>query len=389
MIKKVVYFSFMPITDFVIKKYYIKEVKDAGFQVEYWDLRKIFPFSGVLNTYSDSMGVVVEFDSYSDLKKRIYQEDSRTTLYISQIAYNCDFYKLFRLFHKTKSRVAAMTVGMLPIPDITNRTRWRVISWYRIQRFLLNKLTKYYLRLNILDYYQVIFKVGNLLESEAYPQMLIDISKASFVTDINSTDYDFSLEIQKDGKLIVSPFILFLDDYLPFHPDGAIESNKEGYNISPESHYAGLNRLFDSLEKKTNKKVVIAAHPKAERYRTHNYFNNRQVFFGKTNLLARDADLLLAFGSTTIGYATIYCKPIILLSSEDIRINLPFYYKFIEKMRDVLNVPIVSIDKTLYALPDINIDKVKYDDYKYTYLTSPASENTITKEILIRAIEKL
>lgn len=389
MTNKVVYFSFMPITDFVIKKYNIKDLKNAGFQVEYWDLRKVFPFPGVPNTYDDSIGVVVEFDSYSELKKRVYQENPETTLYISQITYTCDFYKLFRLFNKTKSRVAVMAVGMLPIPDITDKDRWKVISWYRVKRFLLNKLTKYYLKLNILDYYQVIFKVGNLLESESHSHELIDIFKASFVTDINSTDYDFALEIQNDDKLIFNPYILFLDDYLPFHPDTEIERGKEGYTISPESFYTSLNSLFDNIEKQTGKKVIIAAHPKAEKYKTHNYFNSRPVFFGKTNLLARDADMLLAFGSTTIGYATIYHKPIILLSSNDIRIHLPYYYKFIVKMRDVLNVPVVSIDKPLLALPDAKIDEARYDAYKYTYLTSPTSEHTITKERLINAIRKL
>ena len=57
--------------------------------------------------------------------------------------------------------------------------------------------------------------------------------------------------------------------------------------IQGKSYYKYLNIFFDLIEEKYKIKVVIAAHPKATRYKSVDMFNKRQVFFNEISSLSK------------------------------------------------------------------------------------------------------
>lgn len=386
-VSKVIYFSFLPITEFVVKKYFIEELLKTSIKVEYLDLSRLFPHQGIEYVYEDKWGTVVSIDSYTCLSDYLDSQNQAETLYLSQITYNSEFLKLFHLFHKKKCKTGVLAVGLLPTQTgVMNKLKLRNFTFSKIRNFILNRSTSLMAMIKWVDYYSVVFKVGNVLLQRNYSRILINLAKADKVIDVNTTDYDFSLDIKALPRLIAEPYILYLDNYLPFHPDIAIIGLK---SVDSDSFYRQLNCYFDALEKKYGQKVVIAAHPKAAKYREYNFFDGRKVIFGNTALLARDASLLLCHGSTTMGLATIYGKKVYFLTSKEIAENMPSTDSFLRISAAELGAPVVCFDAEQPYFPEHVIDNKKYEWYKYMYMTSENSEHKKTPEILAEALNNL
>ena len=68
--------------------------------------------------------------------------------------------------------------------------------------------------------------------------------------------------------------------------------------------------------------VVICAHPKAEKYKTKNYFENRKIYFNKTCEIIKSSRGVISHNSTAVNFAVLSKKPIIFITSNLIkRIN--------------------------------------------------------------------
>lgn len=388
-IKKVVYFSFLPITDFVVKKYYIENLLESSIEVEYLDLSRLFPFEGVGYEYNDKWNIVKPIDSYDTLKSYIKCQNQDTTLYLSQITYNFKFIKLFHLLHKNKCKIGALAIGMLPNSNNKNILKKLVlknITFNKIKSFLLNRSTNLFVLFNWIGYYSVIFKTGSVLSTFNYRNQLLDLKRSDKIFDINTTDYDYYLEIMNNPPIIHGPYILYIDNYLPFHPDMEVYGLQY---INAESFYKHLNSFFDKIESLYGQKVVIAAHPKAEKYKKYNFFNGRTVIFNNTTLLVRDASFLLHHASTTMGLATILNKKMYFLTSKEIEEKLPPIDSLIRFSASELGSPLIYFDSDKCEISDYNIDYGKYERYKYMYMTSKQSEDKRNSEILIEALKNM
>ena len=69
---------------------------------------------------------------------------------------------------------------------------------------------------------------------------------------------------------------------------------------------------------------------------------------------------------------------------------MPQYNRFISYMSDVLGSSFVNVDHFLINELNVsNTDNLKYDDYKYKYLTSAISEKENSSDIFIKTISQL
>mgnify|MGYP001371393956 CR=1 FL=1 len=111
----------------------------------------------------------------------------------------------------------------------------------------------------------------------------------------------------------------------------------------------------------------------------------------KTIELVRNADIVLAHTSTSISYAILYEKPIIFLTSNEIRLSYDDFR--IDSLSRELGSKLYNIDKKKYEidfnnLDDVNkINKVKYQNFTNSYIKHPKSENISNWDIFIKYLQ--
>lgn len=206
-----------------------------------------------------------------------------------------------------------------------------------------------------------------------------EINKNKEIIYSHSYDYELYLDYKKNLNQIDSPkknFIVFLDQYLPFHPGAVMRGEKP--KATKKNYYPKINNFFSFLENKTNKKVLIASHPRAD-YSKENPFQNRDLIKDKTIELVNNADIVLAHTSTSISYAVLFNKPLIFLTSNEI---IRSYDDFrINSLARELNSALINIDESKSFSEIIDLSKIskisneKYLDYKRNYIKHPYSEN--------------
>ena len=108
---------------------------------------------------------------------------------------------------------------------------------------------------------------------------------------------------------------MFLDQFLPFHPD-AIFVKKFNPKTTEKKYFPALNKFFDDFEKSTNTKVVIAAHPKSD-YENRNCWGSRKFIKYDSLDLVKNSKFVLAHQSTSLSYAVLLKKKIIFLTSNE------------------------------------------------------------------------
>ena len=144
------------------------------------------------------------------------------------------------------------------------------------------------------------------------------------------------------------------------------------------------------MKKKFSVKVIIAAHPRAE-YNLHpNAYPHRTVISGKTNYLVRDAEFVIMHSSTAISYAVLFKKPIIFLTTDEMKNNYGgLYDDATHTFARCLGQTPINIDgnySSLCEIPKIN-DKL-YEKYINDYIKIKNSPEKKIWDIFINEIEK-
>ncbi len=214
-------------------------------------------------------------------------------------------------------------------------------------------------------------------------------SKSSMkVLPANSFDYSMAL-----NKYISNKFennnqdtIVFLDTGSPlFKTDSFMFGNK--VPCTKELWYPSLVNFFNILEKKTLKKVIIAAHPK-HKYSKENkhYFGNRKIIHRDTMNLVSQASLVLVTNSTAVSYAVMFNKPVLVLLSNELIKDANVLLEesnYLSSMLGCSTINIDIIDEKL--LSNFSINSEKYLAYINKYLSSRL-DNKTNGEIIISEI---
>lgn len=194
-----------------------------------------------------------------------------------------------------------------------------------------------------------------------------------------SFDYNFYVDSKTKpsktnllGNLYEGQFILFLDEFLPFHPD-YLHLNVSP-PCSPNEYYPALNHFFDAIELALNSEVVIAAHPRSNYDHHPDYFSGRKMFFGKTHQLVKQSSCVITHSSTAVNFAVIYKKPIYFISLEVIKRYKEYpVYDIHESMAKSLSKKPIIIDRQLDIdwQSEMIVDLNAYRQYLDLYIKSP------------------
>jgi len=347
-------------------------------EVEYWDVSLIIGDFGRLpeirlnNVLTKKIQSIKEFAASS-------KEISSNDFVVFYMYVNPQTYVFYKLLAHTKCEMAAVVVGALPIladyktydffsAKIRRLLKMGIMKFIKTKIcFFINKTKLYYIR--PFDYY---LYAGAKVSFTPY-----NYNSITSMVPINDYDYQISRSVAMK-RLLDGRYILFIDQYIPFHPDNEICG---GNLIDADNYYEEINKYFDSLEDEYGIPVIISAHPKADKYIDHNYFDGRKIFYNQSSSLSFFADFIVTHYSTAVSFPIIFKKPIIFVYTNDMKDKdaaCPLVYKMAYDLN--CNCVNISTSNELKVRP---VNEQCYSDYLYSYITSPLSENTDNYRIIL------
>lgn len=231
------------------------------------------------------------------------------------------------------------------------------------------------------------FVLGGLANQEEYLKLGY-IDDHTVIRHIHSLDYEKYLEIRDEkSKNINEPYCVFLDQYLPYHPDNL----SGGYIIDGDEYYDQLEKFFDKIEQKYNLKVIIAEHPRSSYENKNDILKKFKRIKFKTAELVKDAEFVMGHFSTSISYAVLFKKPLFLLTTDSIN-KISLFCNVMNKYSQLLEAKIINISKINQALLTIEKREISVNRYKefiHLYLKEKKGEDKWFKEQFFELIKEI
>jgi hypothetical protein len=182
----------------------------------------------------------------------------------------------------------------------------------------------------------------------------------------HALDYDLYLneEDKKPERIVNDDYAVFLDEFVPFHPDYYHMNIKP--DCSSENYYPDINSFFDKVESKFDVKVVIAAHPRSDYYKKGNPFNKRVCIRNETINLVKYSKFVLAHASTSLNFAILYNKPMVFIKSHKYSVRFKNIIQFFSSIfgKKPINIGRNGIDIDLNLI----VNERMYKSYKQQYI---------------------
>jgi len=388
-IKNIVYIGYAPLTAKTSRDFFIDDLIKEGINVEYWDLSQYY-FENLTINNSINESWIKKVNSMGEVKMMLSAKNNRETVYFINFAFTGKVLLLFRILTKMNITIFQIARGMIPVPASTVKKSvgklFKAGMVKKVSNFAFNKAALLIKQMGLIKTFDRIYYAGEDALKIAGLGYEMDKQKAELIP-INSSDYDHYLSLKGSSRLVEHKYVVFLDEYLPYHPDVHMFGLK---TVKAEEYYISLNKFFDDIESRYNVKVIIAAHPKAVSYQTNNYFNQRDVFFFKTAELIKYAEFVFAHRSTAISLAVLFEKKLIFLYTNYMQEKMDYYYQGIHHLAKTLDTQLVNIDQPITIMEkDLNFNERMYDDFKYKFLTSKGAELSIAKDVFIKSFKKV
>lgn len=178
---------------------------------------------------------------------------------------------------------------------------------------------------------------------------------------------------------------VFIDEYLPHHPD--LATRGQGAPVDPAYYYSALRQFFDRVETETGLRVIVAACPRADYSNQPGIFGDREVAFMQTGRLIGESRLVLAHRSTAIGFAVMFRRPVVLFALKDTLTHVNHRIPSLA-YAEALNRPIQVVDgSTAYSLADaLSIDEKAYDRFMGDFVKTPGSPDAPLWRIVLDGV---
>ena len=188
---------------------------------------------------------------------------------------------------------------------------------------------------------------------------------------LHTMDYDIYLrERDKLGQPNKHTGV-FLDSYLPFHPDFI---RIEEPPTTSREYYPRLCSFFDFLEHSYGVRINIAAHPRSKYEELPDYFGGRSVIRGKTIQMVKESEFVIAHASTALNYAVLFSKPVIFITTN--KLQQSFEGPLIKVMSSWFGKQPINIDDPLELdwEKELTVNEQAYSKYKNCYIKKNGSK---------------
>jgi len=342
----------------------IELFQQHDYSVYVWDLSEIMcPLITKGNGYTEGIGHDSCYRQFNNKKAVLAAIDQlpEKCMIISWVGLSSKTYSIFRAISARKIRYVIFGSNSLPLVS-RNKT-------------ILNKLRKLDYR-KILDSLFARIPLGLLKVKSAY-MVLLDgqeaINKRFNLTDcktkrlwLHTLDYDVYLELKEEVNKSNNNNCVFLDDYLPYHPDFIMMNEKPP--VESRQYYSDLESFFSHVEDRLGVTVVIAAHPRSNYTDKPHAYKNRKVIYGATAQLVRDSCFVIAHASTAINYAVLFKKPIVFIKTNELDLHICGAH--IETMASCFNKKTINVscDCAVDWRRELIVDQIAYNNYLRNYI---------------------
>jgi len=385
MINKILFFTNYPFTQRDYVRFGIDILAQNGFNVEIWD------FTPILRSHVIDAVEIFDSINIKHYHQFLYWHDAKLAILkltpncfiINLINYNFKSLSIYRALSHTNIPYCVLTALALPSPinkkSFINRLKESTPSE------VLNKIF-----INIPYNLMGILPAATiLLGGTASIRSNYPINGQTEFLWVHTLDYDLYLNefYSTDIDKIDLNMGVFLDQYLPHHPD-YITLNKT-HPTTPSEYYPKINKFFDTLENKYGVDITIAAHPRSNYDKYPDYFGGRPIIKGSTIELIKKCGFVIAHASTAINFAVLFNKPVIFITTKELQQNIISSY--IESMALNLNKKPIYIDdpaKIDSEIDYLSVNEKAYAKYKNSYIKKEGSEDLPFWQIFANYIKK-
>ncbi len=191
----------------------------------------------------------------------------------------------------------------------------------------------------------------------------------------HSFDYDIYLALagSEPSPQWPSEYAVFLDEDMVYHSDylhAGIEPP-----VTAEEYYPAMHRFLTLYEEITNRKIIIAAHPRTDHDRQREFFAAFDYVAGDTARLVQHASDVLLHQSTSCGFAVLWHKSMLFLTMPALRHARDAL--IIKKRASMFGAPLVNVgDSREQIVEKIALRAVEgklYDQYRDNFIKYPGS----------------
>ena len=302
---------------------------------------------------------------------KLIKELPDSSIVISFVGVNLETGILYDHLLKNNIKFGFFLSGMLPTTPLSLKQKAKVVIKKTFDSLVKNKK-------KIPDF--LILSGKKSLVDKRYPT-----GRKTTLIKAHSYDYDRFIEtLNHDGNNL-GEYAVFLDQYLPHHPDNLDPNKQPDCNI--DDYYPPINDFFQNIEVILELKIIIAAHPRSNYEAIGNPFNGRRIIFGKTQSLVKNSKLVFTHFSTSLSFAILYKKPVIFLTHK----KLSSYKKMqIKTMASSIEKKPLELSKKYTHLieKELFFNQERYAYYKEMYIKETGTPEKLIWEIFIEYLKK-
>lgn len=374
-IKKVVFFLEQPFTRRNYERFGIEILSENGFTVSIFDFTPLLHPAAAAHAadavYRDFKNLI-PISSRSEAERAIGRLDPADTFVINLLGFNPENFFIYRKFTRTNLRYAVHVSGAMPDPhDRQPAAVKRAGSFLRSLRHSPSKIGYLKSLAGSIPFRLFRNRVRGATwwlagGSESPKRYALPRDANTRVLFIHTLDYDVYLRA-KAAPGEISDTAVFLDQYLPYHPDQLYFLVE--YPVTPERYYPNLRRFFESLRLRSGLTTVIAGHPKSEYEKHPECFPGFEVYRDRTAEMVKTSRLVIAHGSTAINLAVLFRKPILFVTTDELERSA--IRDHIHALAGWLGKKVINVDGPLEEI-DLNaeqvVDEEAYRRYQNCYI---------------------
>lgn len=342
------YICFMidtPIVQSYFSYYVLDAFGDEGYQIELVDISPVTNIKAFKIVKEDlidySAPNVYLCKSYKEIDE-IIDNMPIEAIVITSFGWMLPYYPIFSHLTKNKIRYGHMILNSCYELTGTVSIKERIAAFFRrlslkyIADVVFRRLPKTCFNINNCS-----FLINNSYEEiEGYKKRFYCNKDTKFLV-IHSNTYEEALKNKDQKPLLTTKYCLWLDSYIPYHPDLVSMNIK----IEPEKYYNSLRKFFYWIQNTYGIQVVISAHPRSN-YKLHpEAYDGFPVIKGNTCILVRDAEFVITAASTSFLYAVTYQKPFVFIYNDILNELLEAHISFIYNVSKEFNKQPINIDK--------------------------------------------
>lgn len=391
--KKIFFVFEIPPLNIYYTRYDMRLLMEKGYRVEVLDLSPVLhpaAYSQRKEGLLDGSHNMVVYHIMSKKELRELLKQQREAFFWLTLPVYSGSYPLLKEISRHHYGFAC-NVDYVPPTPIQQRMQsvnfWTQWSWNRIREALFARIPRRLMPVKKADAVVTFTedRLGEMLNNTLW-------NHNTKILLTNTLDYNECLQVKKkETRLIKEEYCLFIDQFLPLHPDG----KEAGIHINADAYYNEIVTFLNCVKGITGKKVVIAGHPRGNYALCAQYFKEFEVFQFCTCELVKDAVMVMSHSSISLSFVVIYQKPLLLLSTDDMErteiLKNGLISAGISTQHRVINISKIDSKEMVYDIieEEMSKDGTDYAKQRRCYCLDEHHENKELQfgEVLVKAMQ--